>query len=205
MSPGRILPSRWILTANAKARFARGSSESILDQDLAALRDGGGVDQLLERLATQVGRLDITPSELIGRNAQSGLFKTMFLAFKADQAKDWNTNLEISVNHSGKQDKLQFHHIFPTAYMKKQAKLMDLPSTDDIANLAFIGGKTNREISDKAPVDYLKKILEGAGRQQLMNQAIPVDEELLKPENYANFLAARRELIAERLNKFLGN
>jgi hypothetical protein len=196
---------RWILLANAKARFARGSSEGILDQDLATLRDLGGATQLLERLATQVGRLDITPSELIGRNAQSGLFKTMFLAFKADGAKDWNTNLEISVNHSGKQDKLQFHHIFPTAYMKKQSKLMDLPSTDDIANLAFIGGKTNREISDKAPIDYLKKILEGPSSDQLKKQAIPIDPELLKPEAFAQFLILRRELIAQRLNKFLEN
>jgi hypothetical protein len=197
--------ARWVLLANAKARFARGSSESILDQDLAVLRDNGGAEQLLDRLVNQVGRLDITPSELIGRNAGSGLFKTMFLAFKEDGAKDWNTNLEISVNHSGKQDKLQFHHIFPTAYMKKQAKLMDLPSTDDIANLAFIGGKTNREISDKAPVDYLKKILEGPGVTQLRNQAIPTDPELLKPEAFAEFLTQRRELIATRLNKFLGN
>lgn len=196
---------RWILLANAKARFARGSSEGILDQDLATLRDLGGATQLLERLATQVGRLDITPSELIGRNAQSGLFKTMFLAFKADGAKDWNTNLEISVNHSGKQDKLQFHHIFPTAYMKKQSKLMDLPSTDDIANLAFIGGKTNREISDKAPIDYLKKILDGPSAEQLKKQAIPTNPDLLKPESFAQFLVLRRELIAERLNKFLEN
>ena len=197
--------ARWVLLANAKARFARGSSESILDQDLVALRDNGGAEQLLERLTTQVGRLDITPSELIGRNAGSGLFKTMFLAFKEDDAKDWNTNLTISVNHSGKQDKLQFHHIFPTAYMKKQAKFFDLPSTDDIANLAFIGGKTNREISDKAPIDYLKKILDGPGITQLQNQAIPTDPELLKPEAFAEFLAKRRELIAERLNRFLGN
>lgn len=196
---------RWILTANAKARFARGSSESLLDQDLASLREGGGADQLLERLSIQVGRLEITPQELIGRNAQSGLFKTMFLAFKADGAKDWNTNLEISINHAGKQDKLQFHHIFPTAYMKKQAKNLDLPSTDDIANLAFVGGKTNREISDKAPVDYLKKILEGEGIKQLQNQCIPTDQELLKPENFAEFLTKRRELISERLNMFLGN
>ena len=196
---------RWILLANAKARFARGSSEGILDQDLATLRDLGGATQLLERLATQVGRLDITPSELIGRNAQSGLFKTMFLAFKADGAKDWNTNLEISINHSGKQDKLQFHHIFPTAYMKKQSKLMDLPSTDDIANLAFIGGKTNREISDKAPIDYLKKILDGPSAEQLKKQAIPTNPDLLKPESFAQFLVLRRELIAERLNKFLEN
>jgi hypothetical protein len=197
--------ARWILLANAKARFARGSSETILDQDLAVLRDNGGAEQLLDRLLVQVGKLEITPSELIGRNSGSGLFKTMFLAFKQDGSKDWNTNLEISVNHSGKQDKLQFHHIFPTAYMKKQSKLMDLPSTDDIANLAFIGGKTNREISDKAPIDYLKKILEGPGINQLKNQAIPTDTELLKPEAFGEFLAKRRELIAERLNLFLGN
>jgi hypothetical protein len=197
--------TRWVLLANAKARFARGSSESILDQDLLALREGGGADQLIERLVIQVGRLDVTPSELIGRNAGSGLFKTMFLAFKEDGARDWNTNLTISVNHSGKQDKLQFHHIFPTAFMKKQAKLMELPSTDDIANLAFIGGKTNREISDKAPAEYLKKILEGDGRVQLENQAIPTELELLKPESYSEFLTLRRKLIAERLNRFLGN
>lgn len=197
--------ARWVLLANAKARFARGSSEGILDQDLATLRDSGGAEQLIERLQTQVGRLEISPSELIGRDARSGLFKTMFLAFKDDGAKDWNTNLEIAINHSGKQDKLQFHHIFPKAYMKKQSKLMDLPSTDDIANLAFIGGKTNREISDKAPADYLKKILEGPGVEQLKKQAIPTDIELLKPEAFAEFLSLRRELISARLNEFLGN
>ena len=197
--------TRWVLLANAKARFSRASSESILDQDLLVLREGGGAEQLIERLVVQVGRLEITAAELVGRNAASGLFKTMFLAFKEDGARDWNTNLTISVNHSGKQDKLQFHHIFPTAYMKKQAKLMDLPSTDDIANLAFIGGKTNREISDKAPADYMKKILEGDGKVQLENQAIPTDLELLKPESYGDFLTLRRKLIAERLNRFLGN
>ena len=31
----------WALTANAKGRFSRGSSETLLDQDLATLRDGG--------------------------------------------------------------------------------------------------------------------------------------------------------------------
>lgn len=197
--------TRWVLLANAKARFARGSSESILDQDLLVLREDGGADQLIERLVIQVGRLEITAAELIGRNSGSGLFKTMFLAFREDGARDWNTNLAISVNHSGKQDKLQFHHIFPTAYMKKQSKLMDLPSTDDIANLAFIGGKTNREISDKAPAEYMKKILEGDGKVQLEKQAIPTDLELLKPESYADFLTLRRQLIAEKLNHFLGN
>ena len=52
---------RWVLLANAKGRYSRGSSETLLDQDLKILRDGGGFQELLDRLRTQVGRLDVTP------------------------------------------------------------------------------------------------------------------------------------------------
>ena len=37
----------WVLAANAKGRYSRGSSETILDQDLALIRDGEGVAALL--------------------------------------------------------------------------------------------------------------------------------------------------------------
>jgi len=47
---------RWVLLANAKGRYSRGSSETLLDQDLKILRDGGGFQDLLDRLRTQVGR-----------------------------------------------------------------------------------------------------------------------------------------------------
>ena len=33
---------RWVLLANAKGRYSRGSSETILDQDLLILREGRG-------------------------------------------------------------------------------------------------------------------------------------------------------------------
>ena len=65
----------WVLVANAKGRYSRGSSETLLDQDLATLRQGGGADELTERLRLQVGRLDIAPEELEGRNQPSALFK----------------------------------------------------------------------------------------------------------------------------------
>jgi len=58
---------RWVLLANAKGRYSRGSSETLLDQDLKTIRDGGSYLELLERLQTQVGRLDIAPEELEGR------------------------------------------------------------------------------------------------------------------------------------------
>jgi hypothetical protein len=57
-----------VLVASAKGRFSRGSSETLLDQNLATLRDGGGTEALIDRLRLQVGHLDITPEELEGRN-----------------------------------------------------------------------------------------------------------------------------------------
>ena len=86
----------WVLIANVKGRYSRGSSETLLDQDLAILRQGGGSSELLDRLRLQVGRLDITPEELEGRNARSALFKTMFLAFRAAGAHDWHSHLAIA-------------------------------------------------------------------------------------------------------------
>jgi hypothetical protein len=76
----------WVLVANAKGRYSRGSSETILDQDIATLRDGGGTKEMIDRLRQQVGRLDISPDELDGRNQRSALFKTMFLVFRAGGA-----------------------------------------------------------------------------------------------------------------------
>ena len=137
----------WVVVANAKGRYSRGSSETILDQDLATLKSGGGANELIDRLRQQVGRLDVAPDELEGRNQRSALFKTMFLAFRAAGAKDWRSQVAIALDHSGAQHKLQFHHIFPKAVLKNGYSGRE---ADDIANLCFVSGKTNRQISDKA-------------------------------------------------------
>ena len=189
----------WILLANAKGRYSRGSSETLLDQDLASLREGGA-DELLDRLRLQVGRLDIAPEELEGRNQRSALFKTMFLAFRAAGAMDWRSQLAIALSHAGTH-KLQFHHIFPKAVLKGSCTLRE---ADDIANLAFIGGNTNRRISDKPPREYFPGVLEKCGAEAFDSQCIPVDEELLGLADYKKFLTERRRRIAERLNEFLG-
>lgn len=192
---------RWVLLANAKGRYSRGSSETLLDQDLKILRDGGGFQELLDRLRTQVGRLDVTPEELEGRNQRSALFKTMFLAFQAADARDWRSNLVIALSHVGNAHQLQFHHIFPKAVLKSTASTRE---TDDIANFAFISGKANRKISAKEPALYFPEVQEANGEQPFESQCIPTDPKLLTVERYKAFLVERRRLIAERLNTFLG-
>ena len=193
---------RWVLLANAKGRYSRGSSETLLDQDLKSLRDGGGFQELLDRLRTQVGRLDVTPEELEGRNQRSALFKTMFLAFQAADACDWHSNLVIALSHLGNAHQLQFHHIFPKAVLKNTATTRE---TDDIANLSFISGKANRKISAKEPALYFPEVREANGEQPFKSQCIPTDPEVLSIKHYKAFLAKRRRLIAERLNTFLGS
>lgn len=101
------------MVANAKGRYSRGSSETLLDQEVA-----------------------------------------------------------IALDHTGVQHRLQFHHIFPKAVLKSSYTGRE---ADDIANLCFIAGKTNRQ-----------------------------DPELPGVDGYKAFLQRRREAVARRLNAFLG-
>lgn len=190
----------WTLVANAKGRYSRGSTETFLDQDLATIRGGGNAQDLIDRLQQQVGRLDVSASELEGRNQRSALFKTMFLAFRAAGAKDWRSNVTIALDHSGALHKLQFHHVFPKAVLKGSFTARE---ADDIANLAFIAGRTNRQISDKPPQDYFAEMIDKSGAGAFEAQCIPTDSALLSVSDYKAFLQARRTLIAKRLNEFL--
>ncbi len=191
----------WVLVANAKGRYSRGSSETLLDQDLGILKGGGGAQELVDRLRQQVGRLDIAPEELEGRNQRSALFKTMFLTFRTAGAKDWRSQVAIALGHSGAQHKLQFHHIFPKAVLKGSYSGRE---ADDIANLCFIAGKTNRQISDKAPGQYFAPMIEKSGLTAFEAQCIPTEPTLLGVDGYKAFLHQRRTLVAKRLNEFLG-
>ena len=191
----------WVLVANAKGRYTRGATETALDQDLAALRREQSIDGLLQILKTQVGQLEILPSDLENRNSRSAYFKTMFMAFQKNEARDWGDQLVISLKHSGTQHALQFHHIFPQAVLKRRDSSSQ--KINDICNLAFISGSTNKGISDKEPASYLPEVIKKSGVEKLDKQCIPNDDTLWKVESYEDFLKKRRELVAKRLNEFL--
>jgi len=191
---------KWFLTANAKGRYSRGSSESVLDQDLATLRDGGTAATLAQRLIQQFGRLAFTPEDLIGRNSRSGIFKTMFLAFRDADARDWKTNLKISAKHAGIADVIEYHHVFPKAYLRREHPLLPAALVDDIANLAFIGAETNKKISDKAPSEYRENFSD----EVLAPQLVDFNDGRAEASGFDNFIAHRRSAISQRLNEFIG-
>jgi hypothetical protein len=147
-----------------------------------------------------VGRLDFTVDELVGRTSRSGAFKTMFLAFRKDEARDWSTNLAISPKHSGAADKIEYHHIFPKAFLRKVRPEIPRSAVDDIANLAFISGATNRRISSKAPSDYKRDFPPKAFQAQQIDFSNGMDD----PNRFEEFSEHRRQLVTQRLNDFLG-
>lgn len=190
---------QWLLVANLKGRYSRGSSETLLEQDLHALRDSG-VPDLNQRLVNQVGRLDITEDELVDRRPQSGVFKTFLLALRASGAVDWETKLLVSAKHQGERDQIEYHHIFPDAYLKETRPDLKESARNDIANLAIVGGATNRHISKKAPAAYRSSFETAV----LAAHLVDFDNGLDQPDEFESFVGERRKKMAALLNQFLG-
>ena len=190
----------WALIANAKGRYSRGSSETLLDQDLSELRGGGGVAGLMQRLTAQVGRLDFTVQELEGRTPQSGAYKTFLLALRDANALDWDTKLLVSAKHQGEADVVEYHHIFPQAYLKEFRTDLSSSAINDIANMAIIGGSTNRRISKTGPSTYC----DWFDADVLTKHLVDFSDGLDRPEHYEDFIQRRRAAMVRMLNRFLG-
>ena len=191
----------WLLVANARGHFSRGSTEGILNEDLNIIFRTGDIAALMDPVKRQFGRLHIEPSDLINRGANSPLFSLAYLAIKDGGAKDWFSGLGLSLNHQGKLHLIQWHHIHPKSLLKE--KNYETGEINEIANMAFITGQTNRRISNKQPSVYLADIIEKQGQQALDAQLVPSDPALLLVENYREFLKMRREALAKRMNEFI--
>ena len=74
---------------------------------------------------------------------------------------------------------------------------------NEIANMAFITGQTNRRISNKEPVLYLRDIVARQGSTALETQKVPLDETLWDVARYRNFLEHRRKSLTDCMNQLI--
>jgi hypothetical protein len=149
----------------------------------------------------QFGRLTIEPGDLAGRGVNSPLFSLAYLALKAAGAKDWYSGLGLSLTHQGKLHFIQWHHIIPKSLLKDRG--FETGEINEIANMAFITGQTNRRISNKEATDYLEDVVAKQGEAALRSQCVPTERALWATAAYKEFLAARRLALAARMNAFL--
>lgn len=74
---------------------------------------------------------------------------------------------------------------------------------NEIANMAFISGHTNRRISNKEAAEYLEEIVRTQGEEKFHSQRVPLERDLWKTDRYRDFLSERRRALAECINDFI--
>lgn len=191
---------KWLFVANARGRYGRGASESLLNEDLSTIYRGN-LNSLIPSLERQFGRFSIEVGDIAGRGRGSSLFSLAYLALKEMGATDWMTGLGLSLTLQGRQHVIQHHHIFPKSLLKNAG--YETNEINEIANMAFIGGRTNIRISNKKPIDYLPLIIQDQGENSLERQLVPVNSELWEMGSYREFLNYRRQRLVDEMNAFI--
>jgi hypothetical protein len=188
----------WFVQAGMWGRFS-GSTESFIDQDLAALEGESDVlEKLLEQLRFWHGGLRVEAGHFTGWSLGARFYPVLYLLTRMCEAKDWGSGLPLKSNLLGKMNRLEVHHIFPKAQLYKRH--YKRPEVNALANFCFLTKDTNLQIRDRLPEAYFPEI-EANHPGALASQWIPMELELWKIENYRDFLAARQELLAAETNK----
>jgi hypothetical protein len=190
----------WFAQAGMWGRFS-GSTETFIDQDLAALEGpDGGLDTLLERLRLWHGGLRIEPGHFTGWSLGARFYPVLYMLTRMGEARDWGTGLPLKASLLGKMSRLEVHHIFPKAQLYKLGHKR--AEVNALANFCFLTKDTNLDISDSVPEKYFEDVeLEHPGA--LASQWIPTDPALWKIDRYIDFLEARKALLAAEANRRL--
>ncbi|MBL7152652.1 MAG: DUF262 domain-containing protein [Phycisphaerae bacterium] len=190
----------WYIHTFLWGRYS-GSTESTLSRDLSLIRDGdGALDMLIDELRRHRGNLSLNPDDFSGWSKGARFYPLLYMMTRVHRARDWDSGIELSNNLLGKLNDLQIHHIFPKKLLREHG--YSRPQINAIANFTFITQETNLRILAKQPSEYLEKI-EARHPGVLSSHWIPMDRELWRVENYQDFIAARRELLAQAANEFL--
>ncbi|NVN50339.1 DUF262 domain-containing protein [Mycolicibacterium hippocampi] len=189
----------WYVHSALWGRFS-GSTETFLQQDYEAV-ERGGVDAVIATLErVRGGRLAISSDDFSGSTRGSRFYPLLYLLTRVDGARDFGSGLELRAELLGKLTSLQVHHIFPKALLRKHG--FDRNEINALANFCFLTQDTNIKIGMRDPAEYLPEV-EARHPGVLESQWIPNDPELWRVERYADFLAARRQLLAASAHAFL--
>jgi hypothetical protein len=201
--------ARWFFVSALTARYST-SPESVMEKDLAALRDvtsaQGFVDYLENQMALTLTTdyWNITlPGNMATSAARSPELAAYCAALNLLDARVLFSKVKVSeLMDPGLQPRkalLDRHHLFPKAHLKKRG-FITTRQTNQIANMALLEWPQNINIKDDAPASYFPRIMgTGAFTEQEQQSfaywhALPESWETME---YEAFLPARRKLMGQ--------
>jgi hypothetical protein len=126
---------------------------------------------------------------------------SLYLSMLRNQhAKDWKRETPLDGTVLGHNAKLHIHHFFPRALLRKEG--WGASDIDTFANYVVLSADTNLNIGTEEPATYLRR--ERVPPEYLKQQCVPQDEALWRVDRFSDFLEARRRLLSQRSNEFLG-
>ena len=207
---------RWLVLSILTGRYS-GSAESMFDYDIKRF-DSNDVLGVLEHI--EAGELsdafwnNIILTKLETSVASSPMFNVFLMAqVKMGDKGFLSDHIEVEslIKEHG-----DIHHIFPKKYLQKNG--VNLPSRyNQIANYVYTQTEINIKIKDDAPNVYMQKVKDAcqAGssgisgldsmeelRENIAANCIPEAIFNMDCNEYDDFLAARRKLMAEKIRKY---
>ncbi len=189
----------WYVHALLWGRYS-GSTETVLNLDLQLITSDEPLDRLIGELRRQRGDLRVRPDDFIGQTVSARFYPLLYMLTRVRGARDLKSGFELRRHLLGKHSGLEVHHVFPKALLYDHG--YSRPERNALANFAFLTLDTNRALADQAPAAYLPE----CERRQpgvLASHWIPADPDLWRVERYQDFLAVRRELLADAANELL--
>ena len=178
------------------------SVESKVRQDLTAVDENDdAVVALIERLRLSRGNLRVTPQDFDVAEARSRIFPILYMLSRVNDVPDFCSGLPLSKSDVGEIGDLERHHIFPSAFLRDNG-ISNRYQRNALANFTWLTKPCNRSIGATPPEEYFPHY-EAMRPGVLASHWIPMDERLWKVENYSDFLAERRKLLAIAANDFL--
>ncbi len=197
----------WLYAALYQRHFS-GSVDSTLDKDIRALLDEPGPESLLTNLKEDEGDPQLSAASLDMRGVGNPLYNMMSIIIRARGAVDWANGLPLITTNNA-DFSIERHHIFPKSVLSKAGwdtgeSQYASKRVHELANRIPLTKSGNLEIFDNSPEEYLP-IVEEKYPGNLEKSLIPTNRKLWKIENYEEFLAQRRLLIAEAINSHMAN
>lgn len=210
------LVRRWYAMSVLTRRYSKGNPETDIDYDIRQIGANGLSHYCQVVLDSELSEnfwVNILPFELDTSSVNS----PTFLAFQAAQVKAVDrgflsrdiTVQDLLLNRS------DLHHLYPRNYLKECG--LTRSRYNQIANFVLAQSEINIAIGDKAPEIYFRELAEqiAGGRRRYggitdeaelrANLGVHcVPESMIDGEvpEYADFLEARRRLMAEKIRKW---
>jgi hypothetical protein len=198
------------------ARRYSGSAESVFDFDIKQIanKDFGQILSEYEEAELSDAFWNFSLPQSLDTSVASSPYFNVYLAaqVKANDKGFLSKDVLVSNLIELRGD---IHHLFPKDYLKKNG--LERGMYNQIANYVYMQSEINIKVGNKPPEEYFQKVLDEIEKQsntlsgisnmhELENNlevnCIPKEIISMKIENYEDFLALRRKLMAEKMKEY---